>query len=69
LARYESYQRELAYRIYVSDALRMIAENTARYGGGNYIKGRYANIINPEPEDDRTQEEIVAKIREGLRSL
>ena len=69
LARFEIYQRELAYRIYVTDALRVIGENTAKYGGGGYIKARYADIINPTPEDNRTQEEIIAKIREGLRSL
>jgi hypothetical protein len=68
-ARFEREQRELAYRIYVTDALRSISENTAKFGGGGYIKARYADLINPKPEDNRTQEEIIAKIREGLRSL
>lgn len=69
MARYESQQRELAYRIYVTDALRTITENTAKYGGGGYIKLRYADIINPKPEDDRTREEVVEHIREKLRAL
>ena len=69
MARYEKEQRELAYRFYITDALRSISENTAKFGGGGYIKARYADLINPKPEDNRTQEEIIAKIREGLRSL
>ena len=68
MARYEREQRELAYRIYISDALRTISENTAKFGGGGYMKARFADIIMPRPEDDRTSDEIISHIREKLRS-
>ena len=68
MARYEREQRELAYRIYISDALCKISENTAKFGGGGYMKVRFADIIMPRPEDDRTSDEIISHIREKLRS-
>lgn len=67
-ARFEREQRELAYRIYVTDALRSISVNTAKFGGGGYMKIRFADIIMPQPEDDRTSEEIISHIRKKLRS-
>lgn len=71
MARYESEQRELAYRIYVTDALRNISENTARFGGGGYIRARFADLINIDqrPEDNRTSDEIIGGIREKLRKM
>ena len=62
IARYQSQQRDLAYRIYVCDCLRIISENTAKMGGGSYITAKFADIINPKPVDDRTGEEIAADI-------
>ena len=69
MTRYKQSQREVAYRIYVTDALRNISENTAKYGGGSYIQSRFADIIHPRPEDNRTQAEIVEQIRGKLRKL
>jgi hypothetical protein len=46
----------------VTDALRIVAENTARYAGGNYIKARYADMIEPKKQDNRTCEEITADV-------
>ena len=62
IARYQSQQRDLAYRIYVADCLRIISENTAKMGGGAYITAKFADIINPKPADNRTGEEIAADI-------
>lgn len=62
MARYKSQQRDLAYRIYVTDCLRIISENTAKMCGGSYITAKLADIINPKPVDDRTGEEIAADI-------
>lgn len=61
-ARLNEKARNDAYRIYVTDVLRIVAENTARYAGGNYIKARYADIIEPKKQDNRTCEEITADI-------
>lgn len=62
MARLKEKARNDAYRIYVTDALRLVAENTARYASGNYIKARYADIIEPKKQDNRTCEEITADI-------
>ena len=62
IARYQSQQRDLAYRIYVCDCLRIIGENTAKISGGTYITAKLADIINHKPVDNRTGEEIAADI-------
>lgn len=62
MARLNEKARNDAYRIYVTDALRLVAENTARYASGDYIKVRYADIIEPKKQDNRTCEEITADI-------
>nr|DAL16896.1 MAG TPA_asm: hypothetical protein [Caudoviricetes sp.] len=51
-----------AYRVYVTDALRIVTENTARFASGSYIKARYAEIVEPKKQDDRTCEEITADV-------
>lgn len=71
MARYQSQQRDLAYRIYVADCLRIISENTAKIGGGSYITAKFYDIINPKPADNRTGEEIAADIikRAGIEVI
>ena len=71
IARYQSQQRDLAYRIYVTDCLRIISENTAKMGGGSYITAKFADIINPKPADNRIGEEIAADIikRAGIEVI
>lgn len=69
IARYNKHQRELAYRFYITDALRSISENSAKYGGGSYVRARFSDIIYPSPVDDRTSEEVIDHIRGGLSKL
>lgn len=62
----------MAYRVYVTDCLRIISENTGApataYGGnGHYMTKRYVEIINPPPEETRTGEEIVESILSKLK--
>ena len=56
MARNEEIQREYAYRIYVTDALKasLLGRNAQRY----------ADIF--KPEDKRTSEEIIDGIRNKL---
>ena len=61
-ARFVEWARAEAYRIYVTDALRFVAENTAQYVGGDYIKARYAGMIELKKQDNRTCEEITADV-------
>ena len=62
MARYQSQQRDLVYRIYVTDCLRIISENSAKMCGGSYMKLKFSDIINPKPVDNRAGEEIAADI-------
>ena len=62
VARLNEREKTEAYRIYVTDALRVVAENTARFASGNYIKARYADMIEPKKQDNRTGDEMVADI-------
>lgn len=71
IARYQSQQRDLAYRIYVTDCLRIISENTAKMGGGSYITVKLADILNPKQVENITGEEIAADIikRAGIEVI
>ena len=58
--------REESFRVYLTDAAQVIAENTARIGGGRTISKRWADLAGlngpPKPADNRTAEEIIADI-------
>lgn len=72
VARYNDKQRETAYRIYCTDCLKIIAENTAKFAGGSTLTARYAEVIGlsaPEKEETRTSEEIIASISAKLNKL
>lgn len=59
-------QKQQAYKMYVTDTLRLVGENTAKQVRGAYIAKRYSDLIKPIPEDNRTPEEIIAQIRSKL---
>ena len=56
--------KDTAYRVYTTDCLKLIAENT----GNISLKLRYYDIIQPKKADNRTGDEIVEDIikRAGL---
>ena len=56
-----------AYQMYVTDALKVIAENTSRMGGGATLNMRFADIVSDEKPDERTEEDIINSIKEKLR--
>lgn len=51
----------MSFRVYVTDSLRVIGENTAKYSGGGYIEKRWYDLITAKP-DNRTGNEIAADI-------
>ena len=55
-------REESAFRIYVSECLRTVTENTAKFAGGSYMQAKYTDIINPKPQDNRSCEEITEEI-------
>ena len=70
-ARFNQHQRDLAYRIYVTDCLRMATENTAKISQGAYTAARFYDIINPKPVGNRSGNEIAADIikRAGIEVI
>lgn len=69
LARHEEKQQGKAYRVYVTDALQIVAENTARFAGGKHLERRYIDVITPKKEDTRTGEEIKEHMKAVLEKL
>ena len=63
--------QEKAYKIYVTDSLRIIGENTAKFAGGGYLKSRWADVVDSRPKEARTGEEIVAEVikKSGLKLI
>lgn len=45
------------YRFYISDTLKMIAENTAHQAGGNAPSIRYCDVLERATTKQETQEE------------
>lgn len=64
-------QDEKAYKNYVTDALKIITENTAKSVGGSMLTMRYCDIIDrSKPQDDeKTADEIIENIRYKLSML
>lgn len=56
-----------AYRIYVTDALKAVVSNTARFAGGVEMKKRYADLISSDkPAAKETAEEIISRLKNKL---
>ena len=70
-ARFNQHQRDFAYRIYVTDCLRMATENTAKMSQGAYTAARFYDIINPNPFGNRSGNEMAADIikRAGIEVI
>ena len=60
--RYQSQQRDLIYRIYVTNCLRIMTENTAKQVGGNYMTAEYEDLIKLKKKENRTGNEIAADV-------
>ena len=71
MARYQSQHRDLAYRMYVADCLRIIRKKKKKMCGGAYITETFVDIRNPKPVDNRPVEEIAADIikRAGIEVI
>lgn len=65
-ARHNEYLKEELFRVYVTDALKILTSNTAKYAGGEYLKKTYREAVNPKPEETRSADEIIANIKSKL---
>lgn len=67
---------QTALKVYVTDALKAVVENTAKIGGGVTMRRRFADIINNVPDDEETNEQaqkrakgIINNMKAKLNSL
>lgn len=58
----QNEQKKLTYQMYVSECLRIITENTAKLSGGEYIRQKYQDIVNPRHQETKSCEEITAEV-------
>lgn len=67
----EERVKEYTYRLYVSDALKLMGGNLAKAFGGEALGVRLYDLLerNTEPEDNRTGEEIIAEMRAKLAAM
>lgn len=58
-----------AYRIYVTDCLMYLNRSVSEQYGGSYKTIRYAEMVAPQKQDNRTGDEIAEDIirRAGLK--
>lgn len=60
----------MAFRIYVTDALKLISENTAKFAGGSMMSTRFFEILDTKKKitEEKSGDEIVMDIvkRAGL---
>lgn len=68
-AKVQERSLEKAYRIYSTDSLKMISENTSKYAGGTFPSIRYADIIKKPVPETRTGEEIINGIKDKLKKM
>lgn len=63
---YRLRQIDRAYQIYTTDALKAIADNCIKYFGrdntAEALTRRFAEIMSPRKEDERTAEEVAQDI-------
>lgn len=67
LSRFNMHQRDEVYRIFTTETLKIIAENTAKFAGGKTLKTSYSDLINKNNKSDKkrkeeTAEEIIDRI-------
>ena len=55
---------DTAYRIYITDAVKAIAENTANYAGGKAPTVRYADFLTRRMIEEMNGEQMVADVLE-----
>jgi hypothetical protein len=68
-AKAQEHALEKAYRIYTTDSLKMISENTSKYAGGSSFSVRYWDMVKKPVPETRTGEEIIDGIKGKLKMI
>lgn len=61
----EQMSEQEAYRNYVTECLRIITENTAKFAGGKYIERSFDEMLSPKPQ--KSSDEIIDNIKSKFR--
>jgi hypothetical protein len=69
IAFFRKIEEEEVYRIYVTDALQVISQNTANLAGGKTIGIRYYDIIKPQQKEEANADEIINRIKDKLSKM
>lgn len=64
---FKKEQEEKAVKIYYAECLRIMTENTAKMGGGSFVRAKMSELLDPKPVDNRTSSEIIDGIRNKLK--
>lgn len=65
IAFFKKETQEKMYKIYVTDALRILTKKF----GGEYLKNRFADVLEPHKEEKKTADEVINNIRDKLKGL
>ena len=68
-AKFRMESLDKTYRIYATDCLKFISENTAKRDGGTAYNKRYADLLIKKTEETRSGDEIIESIRSKLHEL
>lgn len=60
---------ENIYKTYMTDALKVMCENMAKFTGGSFLNIRFYDIIHPGKIETRTSTEIINNISAKLANM
>ena len=60
-------KKQQSYQYYIAECLRIISENTAKFGGGSYVQVKIQDVLEPKPVDNRTADDVIESIRNKLK--
>lgn len=68
VASFRKKQQIISFATYITDGIKIVAENSARINGGSILTERFIDIIRPEKEQkkEKTQDEIIQHLRDKL---
>lgn len=71
IAAYKKQIEDDHYKVYVTDALKVISENTAKFVGGSSMSIRYFDIINPPKEEteEKDPNEVIENIKNKITMI
>jgi uncharacterized membrane-anchored protein YjiN (DUF445 family) len=65
-------EEDTALKVYITDALKAVVENTSKLAGGVTMRRRFYDLINDVPEEEGSEEkaeEIKNRMKEKLERL